>query len=113
MTEDIERLIVEAETEEEEEDKSKQVEYRVSSETQNKKKSTRYFLKTSFKYWIFLLRVKKNSNGVPQERAKVLDQGEGPTCTIHAIVNAVCEHLDKKGVNISIKQCTLYFHKGT
>ena len=50
MTEDIERLIVEAETEEEEEDKSKQVEYRVSSETQKKKKSTRYFLKTSFKY---------------------------------------------------------------
>ena len=42
---------------------------------------------------------------IPQQRAMTLNQGNGGTCTIHAVANAVCEALHRRGVDIHVKPC--------
>ena len=42
---------------------------------------------------------------IPQQRAMTLNQGEGGTCTIQAVANAVCEALHRQGHDIRVKPC--------
>ena len=42
---------------------------------------------------------------IPQQRAMTLNQGNGGTCTIQAVANAVCEALHRQGMDIRVKPC--------